>query len=224
MSQNKYHQFGQRSGAGTYKNTEFGENAEIYGSPNISNSKILHGQIFDSPRIHNSVVSGLSVISGKATIKSSFVGGRARVIGNPYVIHSFIMDDAVISDEVLVQNCEVTDKVKITDNARVEHSRISGDVVITGNGKLIGRPHDILDISGYNYIHRGLWMKPPKVRVASSGFVLTECTEGHVDIGCICNKPDKFLRAGYRYMEILGFTKEQTDEIKDLLSDLLKEV
>jgi carbonic anhydrase/acetyltransferase-like protein (isoleucine patch superfamily) len=221
---NLKHQFGVRSESGVYQDSLIDPSAEVYGSPRIIKSKIGGGRIFDRAELVEVTTAGKPLIAGDSTIYRSFVGGLAVITGEVFVSKSLINDEAVITDKALVEDSEVLDKATVSQTAIVKNSIISGNAVITGNANVHGYK-DELKIGGWNYIHRGTWFRPPVHKVAPlSGFTINECTEGHVDIGCICNRPEKFLRAGYRYMNLLGFTNEQTDEIKDLLSDLLKEV
>lgn len=225
MTSNKYHQFGIRSENGVYTGSDIHSVAEIYGSPKIIHSKIHSGKILDRAKLIDVTVAGLPVISGEPTIMRSFVGGGSVITGFPYIYDSYVDGEVVISGGVTIEHSEVLGSAKVLDMAVLSNVIIDKEAMVSGTAKVLGTPEQPINLTGWNYIHRGVWHRPPIHKVApKSGFVLTECTDGHVDIGCICNKPEKFLRAGYRYMETLGFTKEQTDEIKDLLTDLQKEI
>lgn len=208
------HQFGHRSGRGTYENTKFSSNAEVYDAPKIKDSLIYGGRIFDTARIRNSSVAGYATISGNSWITNSHVSGLA-LVNNSNVYYSVVSGGAIISGGQ-VRDSEVSDSAKVLDLAVISHCRVDRFSIVCGTATVVGSRENPVILTEHDYLDSGTWYRPPVTFAASSGFIISEATGRDVVISCTKASVEKWLDkgAGRRYGKMVGMSPEEIDEVQ----------
>lgn len=208
------HQFGHRSGRGSYENTKFSSSAEVYDAPKIKDSLIYGGRIFDTAKIKNSSVSGYATISGDSYISNSHVSGFA-LVNNSYLLNSVVSGGAIISGGQVFSS-EVSDSAKILDKAHLWFCRMDKFAIVCGNARVKGREDNPVILTEHDYLDSGDWYRPPVTFAASSGFIVSEATGRDVVISCTKASVEKWLDrgAGRRYGKMVGMSPEEIDEVQ----------
>lgn len=180
------------------------------------------GQVFGSPMILNSSISGYPRISGRPTINRSHISGTAQVLGMPYIKHSVLSGNCVVNGNPTIYSSEVGDNARILDNSALWFCRVTGNAMVTDTAKLVGTEDSPIELSNWDYVCEGRWTRRPLNYVASSGFVVSESVGRKVVINCTNNTVEKWLNrgAGRRYGRLVGLTNEQTDEIQYLVEQI----
>lgn len=207
------HRWGHRSTNGV--NNVFGAEAEVYGKPDIRDSRIASGQIFNSSIITDSTVAGSVVIGPYAIVTRSSVLGNSRVIDNALIENSTVSGNAVICGRAQAFSSDITDNAKVYDNARVQRVRMFGDAIVCGTA-IVSAPEGVVLDLGYGvFLDRGLWHRAPLLFHTSTGRTVVESSDNLVNIGCVTNTSDKWLGgAGDRYGRLMGMSKEEIDEVR----------
>jgi hypothetical protein len=194
------HQFGHRSGEGTYINSSFGEAAEIYGSPLIENSYIHSGKVF----------SGV--------IKESGMQGDA-IFNGGHLIHSVMTDQSLVAGDVYAFNSQLWHNSRLLDRANINGVHLLNEAMVCGTGMVIGytpeSDYKPLVLKEYDFIDRGTWYRRPRTYVVEGGWVVTENVGQLVTVSCTTNTIEKWLGgAGRRYGRFVGMAPETIDEIQ----------
>lgn len=210
------HRFLQRSGNGEYINSKFSSEVEIFDTPKITDSLVYGGgQIFDSPNILRSTLDGFYRISGRPFIRDSHVSGTAQIMGNPSILNTVISGNTIVKNSI-VKNSFVEDNSRLLDKTSIEFCDISDNAVVCGTAAVLGKDEDRIKLFGWDYIEEGLWTRRPMVFIASSGFVVSESINRNVIISCTNNTVEKWLdkSAGRRYGKLVGLNNYQIDELE----------
>lgn len=200
---------------GEYKECRFTPEFEGFGG-RATDSLLYGGQLFNGNLI-NCTMSGFPIVS-TLSARHTHISGHARVIGNTSIGRSVISDMAVVSGKA-IYGSELYGNSMVLDEADVSFCILEDFAVVCGNAVVVGDVKNPMVLSGYTYIHTGLWLRPPRTEVAwKSGIIVSECKNGKVNVGCICNTPEKFLGgAGDRYGLMLGLNGDQLDEVREIV-------
>lgn len=204
------HQWGFRSGTGDYRGSEFSEDAEIHGSPEITDCLIYGGNIFGTPTLRDSSLIGNPFISGKCGIIDSDVMGCSKITDLAVSVNSKHSGLSVLADKAIVFNSWLSGNCKVLESSVVNKCDISGNAVVCGNAVVMG-----CELDGYMFLDRGLWERPPLSFICSSGLVVNESVFGYVNVSCITNKIEKWLGgSGDRYGKLLGMSSFELEEVR----------
>lgn len=216
------HLWGMRSVNGT--DNQFGTTAEVYGVPEIENSRVIYGRVMNEAKVYDSLVSGNVLIGGEALVSRSMVLGNAIINGEAVVTSSSVCDNAVVTDRAAVELSDILGNSRVFENAYVKNARLKDEVIIRGEGRLIGVEGGIIEVGGYVFIDRGTWRRAPLHYVTSCGLVVVESVDNLVNISCITNDVRKILgKAGTRYGKIMGMTNEEIQEVQYCTELIAKE-
>lgn len=168
----------------------------------IVSSRLNRVQVFDS-HVEDSMLE--SVVAGYSNVKESYL---KRV----HLYCAGVRDSTI--EECIVQNAKVRE-------CRLTDAHIAG-------GELVGVTAEKI------FVHRGKWHRSPlyeEVAVVNERtgemkvFHLSECTDGHIDIDCMCHPYAKWLGgAGDRWMRINGYSQESADLVKQAVRKIRDEV
>lgn len=206
-------------------NNQFGPEAEVFGEPDIKDSRIIYGRIMNKACVYGSLVSGNVLIAGDAVVNYSTIFGSATINGDVRLLESSVCDTAVVTDQAVVIRSDVMGNSRVFGNAYVKNARLKDEVIIRGNARLIGDEGSIVEVGGYVFIDRGVWNRAPLHYVCHlSGLVVNESEGDLVNVNCTTNTVKKWLSgAGRRYGTRLGMTSEELDEVQYYVETIAKE-
>lgn len=200
------HQFGHRSEKGTYTNTNFSEEAEIYGSPILENCSIRGGKVLGQSILRASSMSDSPMVTDQAEVINSHLYGRAMVADQSRVVSSVVADDA-----------------KVLDHARVDFTVMFDHSIVCGTGIVMGSLFSVVSLNGYAYIDRGVWTRPPITYITKAGFIVNENIDDLVTVSCTTSTCKKWLSgAGRRYGKLIGMSVEDIDEVEYWVKEIAK--
>lgn len=217
------HIWGARSVQGV--NNQFGQDAQVYGTPTIKDSRMLMGRVFDTADIENCTISGDIMIFGSPILINTVVIGKSVVGGQACLNSCTVSDMALVYENAHLQNCHVVGNARIHGEADVRNAMIGGEAIIKGTAKIFGQEGGVLEIGGYVYLDRGIWNRAPLHFVCeASGLVVTESEGEQINVNCTTNTAKKWLNgAGRRYGKILGMTPAECDEALYYIELIAKE-
>lgn len=203
---NEKHQFGHRSEKGTYIDTKFSENAEIYGSPVLQGCNIQGGRVFGQSSLYLSNMTGSPMVTDQAQVINSHLYGRAIVADQSRVISSVIADDS-----------------KVLDHARVDFAVMFDHSIVCGTGIVMGSPFSVVSLNGYAYVSEGVWTRPPITYITKAGWIINESIGDRVTVSCTTNSVHKWLSgAGRRYGKLIGMQPEDIDEVEHWVQEIAR--
>lgn len=218
------HNWGLRSGKGTYKNSQFSRYFEAFGAPRIIGSHCLGGQVFGEPVITNTYMDGIPVVQGEAEITDSVILGSAKIIGSPVLTDSSVADFGVVADHAFLFQSDVAGNARVLDHAVLKNTMVTGNALIKGSAQIVGPKDGILEIGEYIILDRGLWTRAPIHFICNSGYSVTESENEYVTVSCTTNTTKKWLSgAGRRYGKLMGMTEEEIDEVQYYVEAIAKE-
>lgn len=207
-----------RNDTGEYIDSKFNSWVEIFDSPKITNSLIYGGQIFDSPNILRSSLSGFPRISGRPIIRDSHISGTSQVSGMSHILDSVVAGNSVVTKDAKVFNSEIYDNSRVLDSSWIRNCLMYDNAMVCGTASVKGTNECPVVLGGWDYVEEGLWTRSPIVYQSSCGLFVAESVGRKVVINCLTTTVDRWLtnngKAGRRYAQNLGLDNYQIDELR----------